>query len=529
MRRVVFYAAAVGLLLVLEPQPIQAATINAILAPGTLGVGDSFEIEISLDLGANEEASVFEARFDLLGLEHVSDITLSEGGETWDLSVGNFLDSQALLSLTSANTGGIRQVAVLSGTLSAPGPFGVTLAPGTIVQKDLAGPPFIEDVVLETMPGTLLAGFGDLSELLAPAEPEPVEPTPSPTPEPLPEPDPDPGIDPTLEPNPAPDPVPEPPSEPEPVPAPEPAPEPQPEPPPPSVDPGVLGDKSLDECDLDFVTASTGVLVDAANVTSDESGNGLFFFAANDGENGEELWRSDGTLDGTVLVKDIAPGPASSWPRELTNVDGTLFFRANDTIHGMELWRSNGTAEGTTLVKDIAPGEMDSSPRELTKLGGDLTFEACDPTDGCGFWISDGTEVCTRLLHEVHRDALTLAPIALQITEPLLVSDFAKWEDDDSIATAGGKKVITTGSATTESLAEKIVEHLSSAETDGGQQNFQDNVAQIAEDGPLLSYSLAIDLDAGGPVDRDLPTASETPASVETSTAMAGSTPPMRA
>lgn len=47
----------------------------------------------------------------------------------------------------------------------------------------------------------------------------------------------------------------------------------------------------------------------------------------------------------------------------------------------------------------------------------------------------------------------------------------------------------------TESLAQKIVEHLSNANTDDDSQNGLDDVAQIAADGPLLSYSLVIDID----------------------------------
>src|SRR5439155_1444269 len=91
--------------------------------------------------------------------------------------------------------------------------------------------------------------------------------------------------------------------------------------------------------------------------------NGTLFFAADDGIDGIELWKSDGTAAGTVLVKDINPGAASSLPFQImTNVAGTLFLRADDGTNGIELWKSDGTAAGTVLVKDINPGAGSSTP-----------------------------------------------------------------------------------------------------------------------------------------------------------------------
>ena len=95
------------------------------------------------------------------------------------------------------------------------------------------------------------------------------------------------------------------------------------------------------------------------------------FFAASDGVHGRELWKSNGTAAGTLMVKDIDPGPSGSYPAHLTNVSGTLFFAANDGTHGTELWRSNGTAAGTLMVKDIHPGKEGylngSYPAQLDK------------------------------------------------------------------------------------------------------------------------------------------------------------------
>ena len=71
--------------------------------------------------------------------------------------------------------------------------------------------------------------------------------------------------------------------------------------------------------------------------------NGTLYFTANDGVHGWELWKSDGTEAGTVMVKDIRPGSDEYGVYDLTAVNGTLFFEANDGVHGWELWKSDGT------------------------------------------------------------------------------------------------------------------------------------------------------------------------------------------
>ncbi len=62
------------------------------------------------------------------------------------------------------------------------------------------------------------------------------------------------------------------------------------------------------------------------------------------------------------MVKDIDPGATGSSPQNLTNVNGTLFFEADDGTHGFELWKSDGTAGGTVMVKDIDPGASQLLP-----------------------------------------------------------------------------------------------------------------------------------------------------------------------
>jgi ELWxxDGT repeat protein len=121
--------------------------------------------------------------------------------------------------------------------------------------------------------------------------------------------------------------------------------------------------------------------------------NGTLYFRATDLTHGYELWKSDGTTAGTVMVKDILPGASitgfgySSYPNFLTNVNGTLYFRAGDDVHGNELWQSDGTTAGTTLVQDINPGPNGSVPSYLTNLNGTLLFAADDGVHGNEPWV----------------------------------------------------------------------------------------------------------------------------------------------
>ncbi|MDC0176348.1 Ig-like domain-containing protein, partial [Planctomycetaceae bacterium] len=114
--------------------------------------------------------------------------------------------------------------------------------------------------------------------------------------------------------------------------------------------------------------------------------NGEVFFAANDGVHGTELWKTNGTPEGTQLVKDIHPGSSGSSPYHFADVNGVLYFSATNGTSGHELWRSDGTTDGTTLVTDIRSGSIGSSPQYLTDLNGTLLFSATDGTSGVELW-----------------------------------------------------------------------------------------------------------------------------------------------
>jgi ELWxxDGT repeat protein len=127
------------------------------------------------------------------------------------------------------------------------------------------------------------------------------------------------------------------------------------------------------------------------------------YFAGDDRVHGRELWRTDGTPAGTVLVKDINPtGSAfagNSGPA-LVRVGTDWYFDADDGVHGVELWKTDGSTAGTVLVKDINP-TGGSDPWDLTALGNTLIFVANDGTHSRGLWKSDGTDAGTSFLLDV--------------------------------------------------------------------------------------------------------------------------------
>jgi ELWxxDGT repeat protein len=76
------------------------------------------------------------------------------------------------------------------------------------------------------------------------------------------------------------------------------------------------------------------------------SGEQMFF------KTNRQLWTSDGTSEGTMLVRDFAPASVA----HMLGTDADLFFTvSDDDNHSMQPWRSDGTPEGTVQLAHFAP------------------------------------------------------------------------------------------------------------------------------------------------------------------------------
>jgi len=149
--------------------------------------------------------------------------------------------------------------------------------------------------------------------------------------------------------------------------------------------------------------------------------NDKFYFGANNGTTGEELWATDGTENGTYLVKDIRGENSDgnnygSNPTGFTVIGDTMYFLADDGEHGTEPWMTDGTANGTRMLKDIREGSSDSSDgcgpmgdcddtfQPFYKFGDRIYFGANDGVHGGEVWYTDGTANGTRMLKDIREE-----------------------------------------------------------------------------------------------------------------------------
>lgn len=149
-------------------------------------------------------------------------------------------------------------------------------------------------------------------------------------------------------------------------------------------------------------------------------GGVALFVASPESDAGDlELWATDGTPDGTRLLRPSFGRPTSSMAREITEIevvsDTLSVFVAHTPEHGWELWRTDGTAAGTVMVRDLHPtaSAFAQGIGELMAAGDLVYFAANDGATGAELWRSDGTTAGTRLVADLDPrvDAGTSAPL----------------------------------------------------------------------------------------------------------------------
>ena len=137
----------------------------------------------------------------------------------------------------------------------------------------------------------------------------------------------------------------------------------------------------------------------------------VLVFAANDGGIGTETWLT--SLDGTsVTPVDLNVGVGGSNPFNAISYGDYVYFSADDGIAGRELFRSDGTVSGTVRVADSNFGPADFNPSNMAVIGDSLYFR--------GVTVATGNEPYTvtttstpMLLRDVYPGATSSTPLSV--------------------------------------------------------------------------------------------------------------------
>jgi len=128
------------------------------------------------------------------------------------------------------------------------------------------------------------------------------------------------------------------------------------------------------------------------------------FFTANDGVHGQELWVSDGSNQGTRLVKDISP-TGSANPYKLTAAAGQLFFVVS-AGNSEQLWVTNGTEAGTTMVYSLSrPAADEPAIVDLAPVASGVIVMGYTTEFGIEPWFSNGSNAGTALIRDINPGA----------------------------------------------------------------------------------------------------------------------------
>jgi ELWxxDGT repeat protein len=124
-------------------------------------------------------------------------------------------------------------------------------------------------------------------------------------------------------------------------------------------------------------------------------GNSLALFTTTEND-GTELSFVDSATN-ALSILDLVPGsgPGAASGSTIAVMDGFVLYLRGDVNDGLQVWRSDGTVPGTAMVKDTSTGVVQVSELgqnvAMTRVGNYALFQAQNTQIGTQLWSSDGT------------------------------------------------------------------------------------------------------------------------------------------
>ncbi len=174
--------------------------------------------------------------------------------------------------------------------------------------------------------------------------------------------------------------------------------------------------------------------------------NELYFFTED-----RQLWKSDGTTNGTMLLRQFKPNTNLSSNYQFNNIfawNGNIYFVGNQSGTGQELWKSDGTVAGTVLVKDIVVGATYGIFNNFITTDNFLFFVFKDSYNNYQLWRTDGTSAETKLCYKAINKNYYISLVGA-IKRSVIFSDYDASFQQIVLATDGNtlEKILTPAGA----------------------------------------------------------------------------------
>jgi ELWxxDGT repeat protein len=169
----------------------------------------------------------------------------------------------------------------------------------------------------------------------------------------------------------------------------------------------LLTDTENDNVQLSLVNTTSNALtildttVGASYGSTIAAMDGFILYLSGNSNSGLGLWRTDGTLPGTVLVTNVGQGVQFSQLGQdivMTRVGDRALFQSESTQNGPQLWSSDGTAPGTVpLIATPTPSGSGYSQPLLGVVGTHGYYAVYNGTE-FQVVVTDGTVAGTHVL-----------------------------------------------------------------------------------------------------------------------------------
>ena len=153
----------------------------------------------------------------------------------------------------------------------------------------------------------------------------------------------------------------------------------------------------------DGTTANTLLLKDINGTTATLT-NSWFAYSLGSkvifGQYNTTIYSTDGTSGGTIKLSGVNANGVwwANLDAAATVLNGKLYFQGNDQSGAnTEPWVTDGTVAGTVRLKDTNPSG-NSGAGSFTVFGDKVLFSAWDATNGTEAWVTDGTTAGTSVI-----------------------------------------------------------------------------------------------------------------------------------